>query len=107
MALGLGTGGRGQLHEAVDWLGERQRRIERRLAKGGEVLHDVSGSYYEGCACLPVRFGHSRDGKRDRVDIADSAFSWSRRQADIDREATTRSARGSSRQAARALSASY
>ena len=41
------------LYEAMDWLLERQDRIERKLAKrhlaeGDPVLYDVSSSYYEG-----------------------------------------------------------
>ena len=59
------------LYEAMDWLLERQDRIERKLAKrhlaeGDAVLYDVSSSYYEGRTCPLMQFGHNRDGKRDR-----------------------------------------
>ena len=59
------------LYEAMDWLLERQDRIERKLAKrhlaeGDPVLYDVSSSYYEGQTCPLMQFGHNRDGKRDR-----------------------------------------
>ncbi len=59
------------LYEAMDWLLERQDRIERKLAKrhlaeGDHVLYDVSSSYYEGQTCPLMQFGHNRDGKRDR-----------------------------------------
>ena len=59
------------LYEAMDWLLERQDRIERKLAKrhlaeGDPVLYDVSSSYYEGRTCPLMQFGHNRDGKRDR-----------------------------------------
>ena len=59
------------LYEAMDWLLERQDRIERKLAKrhlseGDHVLYDVSSSYYEGHTCPLMQFGHNRDGKRDR-----------------------------------------
>ena len=57
------------LYEAMDWLLERQDRIERKLAKrhlaeGDAVLYDVSSSYYEGESCPLMQFGHNRDGKR-------------------------------------------
>ena len=56
------------LYEAMDWLGERQERIERKLAarhlsEGGLVLYDVSSSFYEGRTCPLAQFGHDRDGK--------------------------------------------
>lgn len=59
------------LYEAMDWLLERQDRIERKLAKrhlaeGDHVLYDVSSSYYEGHTCSLMQFGHNRDGRRDR-----------------------------------------
>lgn len=59
------------LYEAMDWLLERQDRIERKLAKrhlseGDPVLYDVSSSYYEGESCPLMQFGHNRDGRRDR-----------------------------------------
>ncbi len=57
------------LYEAMDWLLERQLRIEhklaaRHLAEGTQVLYDVSSSYYEGRTCPLMRFGHDRDGKK-------------------------------------------
>ena len=63
-----------ELYRALDWLGERQARIEDRLArrhlKGGElVLYDVSSSYFEGRACPLARLGYSRDGKRGTLQI--------------------------------------
>lgn len=58
-----------ELYEAMDWLGERQRRIENKLAKkhladGTLVLYDVSSSYYTGRRSELVKFGYNRDGKR-------------------------------------------
>ena len=60
-----------ELYAAMDWLLERQGRIEKRLGarhlgEGQQVLYDVSSSYYEGHTCPLVRFGHSRDGKRGK-----------------------------------------
>jgi hypothetical protein len=59
------------LYAAMDWLLERQGRLEERLSarhlgEGQQVLYDVSSSYYEGHTCPLVRFGHSRDGKRGK-----------------------------------------
>jgi transposase len=58
------------LYAAMDWLLERQERIEKKLAarhlgEGSQVLYDVSSSYYEGHTCPLMQFGHNRDGKRD------------------------------------------
>ena len=59
------------LYEAMDWLIERQSRIEHKLAarhlvQGAQVLYDVTSSYYEGRSCPLMRFGHDRDGKTGR-----------------------------------------
>lgn len=57
------------LYAALDWLLDRQERIEDRLARrhlrdGELVLYDVSSSYFEGRSCPLARLGYSRDGKR-------------------------------------------
>src|SRR5271169_6872876 len=57
------------LYAAMDWLYERQERIEERLAarhlKDSElVLYDLSSSYFEGQRCPLAKLGYSRDGKR-------------------------------------------
>jgi len=62
------------LYAALDWLLERQARIEDRLArrhlKDGElVLYDVSSSYFEGRNCPLARRGYSRDGRRGTPQI--------------------------------------
>ncbi len=59
------------LYGAMDWLLQRQNRIEKKLARrhlaeSDHVLYDLSSSYYEGHTCSLMRFGHSRDGKRGR-----------------------------------------
>jgi len=59
------------LYGAMDWLLERQDRIEKKLAarhleEGGLVLYDITSSYYEGYTCPLVHFGHNRDGKKDK-----------------------------------------
>jgi len=57
------------LYRAMDWLLERQERIEDRLARRHladreMVLYDVSSSYFEGRSCPLAKLGYSRDGKR-------------------------------------------
>ena len=57
-----------ELYEALDWLLQRQSRIENKLAKkhlaeGILVLYDVSSSYYTGRQSELIRMGYSRDGK--------------------------------------------
>lgn len=59
------------LYEAMDWLTNRQARIEGKLAKqhlqeGCLVLYDISSSYYEGRTCPLIAFGHNRDGKKGK-----------------------------------------
>ena len=59
-----------ELYAALDWLLQRQRRIENKLAKrhlgeGQRVLYDVSSSSYFGHTCLLARWGNNRDGRRD------------------------------------------
>jgi transposase len=62
------------LYAALDWLLERQARIEDRLARrhladGELVLYDVSSSYFEGRSCPLARLGYSRDGRRGTPQI--------------------------------------
>jgi transposase len=69
--LGVAEATEDDLYEAMDWLLERQSRIERHLAArhlahGTQVLYDVTSSYYEGRSCPLMQFGHDRDGKRGR-----------------------------------------
>jgi hypothetical protein len=67
--LGVEGADEDDLYAAMDWLLERQDRIEDRLAgrhlRDGEmVLYDVSSSYFEGRTCPLAQLGYSRDGKR-------------------------------------------
>ena len=62
------------LYGALDWLGERQQRIEaglarRHLREGELVLYDVSSSYFEGRTCPLARRGYSRDRRRGSLQI--------------------------------------
>jgi transposase len=63
-----------EAYEALDWLLERQTRIENGLARrhlqdGVLVLYDVTSSYFEGRCCPLAHYGHSRDHRRDRPQI--------------------------------------
>src|SRR4030095_1028934 len=72
--LGLGAVDEDELYRALDLLGEAQPRIEAALARrhlqdGALVLYDLTSSYREGGCCELGRFGYSRDGKRDKLQI--------------------------------------
>ena len=64
--LGVQEVSEDELYAAMDWLLERQERIEKKLAarhlkEGGLVLYDVTSSSYEGRTCPLVQWGHNRD----------------------------------------------
>ncbi len=66
--LGLDSMADAELYTAMDWLLERQPRIEQELAKlqlhdGGMVLYDLTSTYFEGRHCPLAKLGHSRDDK--------------------------------------------
>jgi hypothetical protein len=72
--LRLGEVKEREAYGALDWLLERQQRIENGLARrhlqdGVLVLHDVSSSYFEGRCCPLARHGYSRDHRGDRPQI--------------------------------------
>lgn len=63
-----------ELYAAMDWLYERQERIENKLAKrhlqeGGRVLYDLSSSYFEGTQCPLAERGYSRDQKKGKLQV--------------------------------------
>ena len=63
-----------ELYAAMDWLLDRQKRIENKLAKkhlqgGVQVLFDVSSSYYTGRKSAFVTHGYSRDHRGDQPQI--------------------------------------
>ena len=71
---GLGPVSGNEMLDMLDWLLERQPWIERSLANrhlrdGTLVLYDVSSSYVEGRKCPLAAFGHSRDGKKGKMQI--------------------------------------
>ena len=72
--LDLGVIEEREIYAALDWLGGRQDRIERALARrhlkdGTLVLYDVSSSYLEGRCCELGQYGYSRDHRPDRLQI--------------------------------------
>ncbi len=72
--LGVTDADEDALYEAMDWLLERQARIEQKLAArhlraGGFVLYDLTSSYFEGTTCPLAAFGHNRDGKRGKLQV--------------------------------------
>lgn len=72
--LGVSGVSEDQLYSSMDWLLERQERIENQLAakhlkNGTLVLYDVTSTYFEGRACPLAQFGHNRDGKKDKLQI--------------------------------------
>jgi hypothetical protein len=72
--LGVQGSDADDLYAALDWLGERQSRIEDRLARrhlreGELVLYDVSSSYFEGRTCPLAERGYARDRRRGSLQI--------------------------------------
>jgi len=62
------------LYQAMDWVLDRQWRIEKKLAtrhleKGGLVLYDLSSSYFEGVTCPLAARGHNRDKKKGKLQV--------------------------------------
>ena len=67
--LGVEDADENDLYHALDWLLERQDRIENKLAKlyfaeGSYAFYDVTSSYYEGQKCPLARMGNSKDKKK-------------------------------------------
>jgi transposase len=72
--LGVADADEDELYAAMDWLLERQGRIEKKLAarhlrNDGLVLYDLSSSYFEGATCPLAALGHSRDGKKGTLQV--------------------------------------
>jgi len=73
-ALGVSVATEDDLYASMDWLLPRQGAIEkalagRHLAERTLVLYDVTSTYYEGRTCPLAKFGHSREGKKDKRQI--------------------------------------
>lgn len=72
--LGLETVTEDELYRAMDWLLERQERIEKQLASrhlehGCLVLYDLTSTYFEGRHCPIAHYGHSRDERPGNLQI--------------------------------------
>jgi Transposase DDE domain len=72
--LGLDRVAVNELYDTLDWLRAQQSTIETRLARrhlgeGTLVLYDVTSTYLEGRRCPLARFGYSRDGKPNKLQI--------------------------------------
>ncbi|MGH2862627.1 MAG: IS1634 family transposase [Solirubrobacteraceae bacterium] len=73
--LELGEVSEAELLAAMDWLLERQERVEQALCRRhlhgeGFVLYDLSSSYLEGRHCELGAIGYSRDGKPSKQQIS-------------------------------------
>ena len=73
-ALGVDDATLDEAYAALDWLLERQPKIEaalagRHLAAGSLVLYDLTSSYVTGRHCELAAFGYFRDHRRDRQQI--------------------------------------
>lgn len=72
--VGVEDADENDLYAALDWLLERQERIEKKLAArhlddDSLVLYDLSSSYFEGTSCPLAAFGHNRDGKKGKLQV--------------------------------------
>jgi len=72
--LGIESADGEVLYQAMDWLLERQEKIEaelagRHLKDASLVLYDVTSTYFEGCTCPLARRGYDRDNKKGKLQI--------------------------------------
>jgi len=63
-----------ELYNALDWLLEKQEKIEKNLAlkhleSGTLVLYDVTSTYLEGNGCELGKYGYNRDKKKGKTQI--------------------------------------
>ena len=73
-SLGVSDADEDELYASMDWLLERQDRIEKKLAArhlqdDALALYDLSSSYFEGVTCPLARLGHNRDGKKGKLQV--------------------------------------
>ena len=72
--LGVDDADEDELYAAMDWLMDRQGKIEKKLSgrhlhDGGLVLYDLSSSYVEGESCPLAALGYSRDEKKGKLQV--------------------------------------
>ena len=63
-----------ELYDALDWLLNKQEKIENKLASlhlisGALVLYDVTSTYLEGKGCELGLYGYNRDKKKGKTQI--------------------------------------
>jgi len=63
-----------ELYAAMDWLIDRQEKIEdklgkRHMAEGALALYDLSSSYFEGSTCPLAARGYNRDRKQGKLQV--------------------------------------
>jgi transposase len=73
-ALGVADATDDELYAAMDWLLQRQNRIEKKLAseklhEGTLVLYDLTSTWVTGRHCPLARLGHSRDNRPGTLQI--------------------------------------
>jgi transposase len=72
--MGVTEADEDDLYAAMDWLLERQARIEQKLAarhleNDALALYDLSSSYFEGATCPLAAFGYNRDRKQGKRQV--------------------------------------
>ncbi len=72
--FGVADADEDDLYAAMDWLLERQGRIEKKLAarhlrNDGIAMYDLTSSYFEGVTCPLAKLGYSRDGKKGKLQV--------------------------------------
>jgi transposase len=72
--LGISDADEDDLYSTMDWVYERQKFIEKKLAarhleNNGIALYDLTSSYFEGVTCPLAAFGHNRDGKKGKLQV--------------------------------------
>ena len=72
--LNVGDADEDDIYAAMDWLLDRQGRIEKKLAarhldSDGLALYDLTSSYFEGVTCPLSALGYNRDGKKGNLQV--------------------------------------
>ena len=72
--FGVEDAGADEPYRAMDWLPERQNRIQGKLARRlfrerGPALYDLSPAYVEGGRRPLARRGHNRDGRKGKLQV--------------------------------------
>jgi len=72
--FGVADASENELYAAMDWLMQRQDRIQktlaaRHLSEGSLVLYDLSSSYFEGTTYPLAKRGYTRDGKHGLLQV--------------------------------------